>query len=187
MQEAKPTLVVILVVSVATIIVWPAASAAISISFTTTLEPNSNKFLASEGYYIVKTFVFATDDKDLCSSNNCTYSIENGQFRPNMVTHGFTFEGDLKVSILQKPTQTITSKFFPIRIDLDKTGSIENMKGNKLSRIYSLGGVAKLGANIYDPDLKYQTENASLLVGRVNGILNNPSFKVKAERCFFCS
>ena len=130
--------------------------------------------------------MFATDDKDLCSSNNCSYTIDKGQFRPNTFTHGFIFEGDLKVSLSQKLGQSIASKFFPVRIDFDKTGSVENMKGNKSSQIDSLSGMLKLGANMFFPDFKYKTESANLMLEKANGILSNPVLNVKALRCLFC-
>jgi hypothetical protein len=182
----KPALVLILLLAAATVILWPTAVAATSISFTATMEPNSNEFLAGEGWYIVKTFMFATDDKYLCSSSNCSYSIDNGQFRPNIFTHGFTFEGDIKISLPQGSAKSVTSKFYPMRIDFDKTGSVENMKGNESKQVDSLSGMVKLGSNILFPDFKYKTENVNLVLEKGNSTLANPVLNVKVLKCFFC-
>jgi hypothetical protein len=52
----------------------------------TEFKPDENQFLAEDGYYQVQKFGFiVSNSSEICPLNNCKYSVENTQFRPNSV------------------------------------------------------------------------------------------------------
>jgi hypothetical protein len=100
------------------------------------LQPHENEFLADDGWYKINSFQFTTNNTEFCPSNNCTYSIENGEFRPDSSTGGYVFDGKLKVTVTEGDTKT--SKFYALRADLEKAGSEETP--SKLTEILE-GGI----------------------------------------------
>jgi hypothetical protein len=50
----------------------------------TEFKPDENQFLAEDGYYQVQKFGFiVSNSSEICPLNNCKYSVQNTQFRPN--------------------------------------------------------------------------------------------------------
>jgi hypothetical protein len=88
----------------------------------------------------------ASKGSKLCPSGDCQYSIENGELRPDTTSGGYTFEGQVKVSVI---TNDITnSKFYPMRVYLSKTGSQEK----ESQTIEFPQGTINFGRNTFSPD-----------------------------------
>jgi hypothetical protein len=129
-----------------------------------------DEFLADNGYYQVKKFGFvASNNSEICPSNNCKYTVENGQLRSNKVTGGYVFRGQIKVTTEESDVKK--SKFYDFRVNLDKTGE-EERNGETLQ---SLGGTFGLGQ-----DITYDITNATLKVDD-----KNPIITIQAERSPF--
>ena len=110
-------------------------------------KPDENEFLAKDGYYqIYASGVNSTIGGTLCPSGSCQYNIENGHFRPNTASGGYIFEGILKVGVVTN--DTVNSKFYPFRVDLDKTASQE--KQGRTTEV--LTGSIGFGRNTFSPD-----------------------------------
>jgi hypothetical protein len=98
----------------------------------------------------------------LCPSGDCRYSIEDTYFTPSY-RGGYTFTGLLKVSVVSN--NTINSKFYPMRAELDKIGSEE--RGGQITEF--LGGTIGFGGDMLRcigcrPEFEYKVDNATLLV-----------------------
>jgi len=129
------------------------------------MKPSSNQFLG-EGYFDIKKFDFIpSNGSEICPTNNCKYTVENGQLSPNSFSGGYTFEGRLKVTTQEQDVKK--SKFYNFNVDLDKT-SEEERNGET---IQSLEGTFGLGKDRYNPEISYDITNATLKVDEKYPIL----------------
>lgn len=130
------------------------------------LQPHEDEFLADDGYYGIKKFSFVTTNgSEICPLNQCKFSIEDGEFRPNSYSGGYTFEGRLKVTI--EDGETKKSKFYNFNADLDKIAEEET----RSKTIEILEGTLEFGNKKFDPDFKFDVTNGTLLVNNKNPIL----------------
>src|SRR5919197_2734535 len=104
----------------------------------------------------MKVELTANNATGICISNNCQFSIENADFRHNTATGGYVFEGLLKSTVAKGDVKT--SKFINMRVDLDKSGSVERL--GKTTEM--LEGEIDFGKNTYSPDFKYKVDNGTL-------------------------
>ena len=138
------------------------------------MKPHSNQFMP-EGYFEIKNFGFVpSEGSEICPTNNCKYSVENGQFSPNTYSGGYTFEGRLKVTTQEGDIKK--SKFYDFNVNLDKT-SEEERNGETLQ---FLEGTFGLGKDTYNPEISYDITNATL---KVDG--KNPVLTIQGERSPF--
>lgn len=136
------------------------SSATDSIIMKINLRPREDPGLAKDGYYQIGTwYMNASKGSRVCPSGNCQYSIEKAEFRPNIYTIGeYVFEGLLKVSVVNN--DTINSKFYPLRAELDKTAAQE--RNGQTTEF--LEGSIDFGKNTFSPDFAYKVDNGTLLV-----------------------
>lgn len=135
-------------------------------------KPEENEFLAKDGYYQVQEFDFvASNGSEICPLNNCKYSVENTQFRPNSATGGYVFEGRLTVTTVEDGVKK--SEFYYFNVGLDKTTE-EETNG---TTIQSLGAIFGLGTFSLIPGIDYNITNATLVVDK-----KNPSLTIYGER-----
>jgi hypothetical protein len=133
-----------------------------SIIMTVNLQPNE---FTKYGYYQVSTWhMNASKGSKLCPSGDCQYSIEDAEFSPSAMG-GHLLVGLLKVSVVTN--DTTNSKFYPIRVDLDRTASQEK-KGQTTE---SLQGSIMFGRNINKPDFEYKVDNGTLLLNPSSHVL----------------
>jgi len=138
-----------------------------SINLTATLERSSNQLTKGFG---VKTFEFSTTDKSICPGGACTYAIEKGVLRPNLISPSdHVLEGTIQAST--KSGETI-SKPFPIRIGLINNGN-ETTNG-KITEM--LVGSFNFGTNVLLVSHHYKIVNATL----VDANTDNPILKLQA-------
>jgi hypothetical protein len=136
------------------------------------MKPDSNPFLAKDGWYQVKKFGFvASNGSQICPLNNCKYGVENSQFTPNSISGGYVFEGRLKVTISEDNTKK--SKFYDFRVDLNKA-SEEERNGKK---VQFLEGTFGFGKDKFSPDFDYDITNATYSVDK-----KSPLLTIHAER-----
>ena len=87
-------------------------------------KPEENEFLAKDRYYQVQEFDFvASNGSEICPLNNCKYSVENTQFRPNSATGSYVFEGRLTVTTVEDGVKK--SEFYYFNVGFDKTAEEE--------------------------------------------------------------
>jgi hypothetical protein len=126
------------------------------------LQPHENDFLAEDGYYQVSSFQLSVNNsQDLCPTGNCEYTIEEGEFRPNSFTGGYTLEARLKATVTEGDTKN--SKFFLLNGDLEKVGLEETT--SKLTEF--LEGTLGLGGTAFDPDIEYNVANGTFSEGEL--------------------
>jgi hypothetical protein len=136
------------------------------------LKPDPNEFLAKDGWYQVKNFVFvASNGSEICASNSCKYSTENTQFSPDTYSGGYVFEGRLKVTTTEDNIKK--SKFYDFRVDLNKASEEEN--NGKTTQF--LEGTFGLGKDKFNPEIVYDITNGTLLLSGKSPILT-----IQAER-----
>ena len=135
-------------------------------------KPEENEFLAKDGYYQVQKFDFvASNGSDICPLNNCIYSVENTQFRPNSANVGYVFEGRLTVTLVDGGVKK--SEFYYFNVGLDKT-SEEERNGTTIQFLEATSG---LGTFSLIPGIDYNIINATLLVDK-----KSPSLTIYGER-----
>ena len=136
------------------------------------LKPDPNEFLAKDGWYQIKNFVFvASNGSEICASNSCKYSTENTQFSPNTYSGGYVFEGRLKVTTTADNIKKST--FYDFRVDLNKASEEENNGKTK----QFLEGTFGLGKDKFNPEIVYDITNGTLLLSGKSPILT-----IQAER-----
>jgi hypothetical protein len=135
-------------------------------------KPEKNEFLAKGGYYQIQKFGFvASKGSEICPLNNCTYSVENTQFRPNSPNVGYIFEGRLSVTTVEDGIKK--SDFYYFNVGFDKTSERERTGTN----IQFLEATSGLGKFSLIPGFDYNITNATLLVDK-----KNPSLTIYGER-----
>ena len=135
-------------------------------------KPEQNEFLAKDGYYQVQEFDFvASNGSEICPLNNCKYSVENTQFRPNSATGSYVFEGRLTVTTVEDGVKK--SEFYYFNVGFDKTTE-EEKNG---TTIQFLGAIFGLGTFSLIPGIDYNITNATLVVDK-----KNPSLTIYGER-----
>ena len=135
-------------------------------------KPEENKFLAKDGYYQVQKFGFiVSNSSEICPLNNCKYSVENTQFRPNSVGGGYVFEGRLTVIAVEDGVEK--SEFYYFNVGFDKT-SKEERNGTTIQFLQATSG---LGTFSFIPGIDYTIINATLLVDK-----KSPSLTIYGER-----
>src|SRR6476620_12404027 len=79
---------------------------------------DENQFLAKDGYYQVQKFGFiVSNSSEICPLNNCKYSVQNTQFRPNSVGEGYVFEGRLTVIAVEDGIEKPDFYYFNVGFD----------------------------------------------------------------------
>ncbi len=135
-------------------------------------KPEENEFLAKDGYYQVNKFDFvASNGSEICPLNNCIYSLENTQFRPNSANGGYVFEGRLTVTTVEDGVKK--SEFYYFNVGFDKT-SEEVRNGTPIKFLEATFG---LGTFSLIPSIEYNITNATLVVDK-----KNPSLTIYCER-----
>jgi hypothetical protein len=135
-------------------------------------KPEENEFLAKDGFYQVEKFSFvASNGSEICPLNNCIYSAENTQFRPNSPNVGYVFEGRLTVTTVEDGTKK--SEFYYFNVGFDKT-SEEERNGTNIQFLEASFGLGKF--NLI-PGIDYNITNATLLLDK-----KNPSLTIYGER-----
>jgi hypothetical protein len=131
------------------------------------LKPHENEFFADEGYYQIEKFGFVSSNgSEICPSDNCKYSVENGELSALTNMSGrYGFEGKLKVTTVTEDVSR--SKFYDFAVYLDKTGE-EERNGETVE---ILEGTFGLGSDIFNPEISYDITNATLKVDDKNPIL----------------
>jgi hypothetical protein len=138
----------------------------------TEFKPDENQFLAEDGYYQVQKFGFiVSNSSKICPLNNCKYSVQNTQFRPNSVGEGYVFEGRLTVIAVEDGVEK--SEFYYFNVGFDKK-SEEERNG---ATIQFLEATSVLGTFSFIPGIDYNIINATLLVDK-----KSPSLTVYGER-----
>jgi hypothetical protein len=133
---------------------------------------DENQFLAEDGYYQVQKFNFvASNDSEICPLNNCKYSVQNTQFRPNSVGKGYVFEGRLTVIAVEDGIEK--SDFYYFNVGFDKKSEEER---NGMT-IQFLEATPVLGTFSFIPGIDYNIINATLLVDK-----ESPSLTIYGER-----
>ena len=135
-------------------------------------KPEENEFLAKDGYYQVQKFGFvASNGSEICPLNNCIYSVENTQFRPNSPNVGYVFEGRLTVTTVEDGMKK--SDFYYFNVGFDKT-SEEERNGTNIQFLEATSGLGKFSLI---PGIDYNITNATLLLDK-----KNPSLTIYGER-----
>jgi hypothetical protein len=135
-------------------------------------KPEENEFLAKDGYYQVEKFDFvASNGSEICPLNNCIYSVENTEFRPNSPNAGYVFEGRLTVTTVEDGMKK--SEYYYFNVGFDKK-SEEDRTGTIIQLLETTTGLGKFSLI---PGFDYNITNATLLVDK-----KNPSLTIYAER-----
>ena len=135
-------------------------------------KPEENEFLAKDGYYQVEKFDFVVSNgSEICPLNNCIYSVENTQFRPNSPNVGYVFEGRLTVTTVEDGMKK--SEFYYFNVGFDKT-SEEERNGTTIQFLEATFGLGKFSLI---PGIDYNITNATLLLDK-----KNPSLTIYGER-----
>jgi hypothetical protein len=104
------------------------------------------------------TFNFTTNDNRICPSNTCTYTFEDGQLSPDLITWEYAVDGELNVDV----NRTSEPTTYDVRIDLKVNDMLGG--GNRTASIS--GGTIGIGGNaLFDPIYKYQVINGTLDFG----------------------
>jgi hypothetical protein len=136
------------------------------------LKPEENEFLANDGYYQVQKFGFvASNGSEICPLNNCIYSVENTQIRPNSPNVGYVFEGRLTVTTVEDGMKK--SEYYYFNVGFDKT-SEEERNGTNIQFLEATFGLGKFSLI---PGIDYNITNATLLLDK-----KNPSLTIYGER-----
>ena len=129
-------------------------------------KPDENQFLAEDGYYQVQKFDFiASNSSEICPLNNCKYSVQNTQFRPNSVGDGYVFEGRLTVIAVEDGVKK--SEFYYFNVGFDKTSEEEGNGTN----IQILEAPFGLGIFSFIPGIDYNIINATIFVDKESPLL----------------
>ncbi len=135
-------------------------------------KPEENEFLAKDGYYQVEKFDFvASNGSEICPLNNCIYSVDNTEFRPNSPNVGYVFEGRLTVTTVKDGMKK--SDFYYFNVGFDKT-SEEKRTGTAIQFLRTTSELRKFSLI---PGIDYNITNATLLLDK-----KNPSLTIYGER-----
>ncbi len=116
-----------------------------------------NEFLYDDVVYDMVTFNFTTNDNLICPSNTCTYTFDDGQLYPDIITGEYTVDGKLNVHVNGKAEST-----YDAIMDLNVNEMLG--EGNRTEHIN--GGTIGIGGNaLYSPFYKYQITNGTLNFG----------------------
>src|SRR5215510_6895766 len=104
-------------------------------------KPEENEFLAKDGYYQVEKIDFvASNGSEICPLNNCIYSVENTEFRPNSPNVGYVFEGRLTVTTIEDKMRK--SDYYYFNVGFDKTREVER-NGMNIEFLETSSGLGK--------------------------------------------
>jgi hypothetical protein len=118
-----------------------------------------NEFLYDDIFYDMVTFNFTTNDNRLCPSNTCSYTFEDGQLSPDLITGEYAVDGKLNVDV----GGTSESTTYDVSIALEVNEMLE--EGNRTANI--TGGTIGIGGDaLYSPIYKYQVTNGTLNFGQ---------------------
>jgi hypothetical protein len=116
-----------------------------------------NEFLYDDVVYDMVTFNFTTNDNRICPSNTCTYTFDDGQLSPDLISGEYTVDGKLNVN------GTSESTTYDVRMDLKVNEMHE--EGNRTEQINA--GTIGIGGNaLFSPIYKYQVTNGTLNFGQ---------------------
>ena len=136
------------------------------------LKPEENEFLANDGYYQVQKFGFvASNGSEICPLNNCIYSVENTQFRPNSPNVGYVFEGRLTVTTVEDGMKKLEYYYFNVGFNKTSEGERNGTNIQFLEATFGLGKFSLI------PGIDYNITNATLLLEK-----KNPSLTIYGER-----
>jgi len=139
-----------------------------SINLTATTARSSNQLIKE---FDIKTFELSTTDKSICPGGTCTYAIQKGLLRPNLISpSAYVLEGTIQVST--KNGQPTNSKLFHIRVGLLNNGN-ETTNGKTTERLV---GSFNFGTNVLLVSHHYKIVNATL----VDANTDNPILKLQA-------
>ena len=117
-----------------------------------------NEFLYDDIVYDMVTVNFTTNDNRMCPSNTCTYTFEDGQLSPDLISGEYAVDGNLNVVV----NGTSESTTYDVRMDLKVNDMVG--EGNRTANIS--GGAIGIGGNaLFDPLYKYQVINGTLDFG----------------------
>jgi len=102
---------------------------------------------------------------EICPLNNCKYTVENTQFRPNSISGGYVFEGRLTVTTVEDGIEKSEAYYF--NVGFDKT-SEEKRNGKTIQFLETTYG---LGTFSLIPGIDYNITNATLLVDKKSPLL----------------
>lgn len=129
---------------------------------------HGNQYLAGRGYYLIKSLNLTTGENSvLCPTNECTYSLEDGQIYPNTSTGGYVIDGRLKTG--KESDLGLRSTIQPIKLDLNR---LETLEMQDQTTIDFVRGDFDMGENIYSPDITYKITNGTVTKADRNLILN---------------
>jgi hypothetical protein len=118
-----------------------------------------NEFLYDDIFYDMVTFNFTTNDNRLCPSNTCSYTFDDGQLSPDLITGEYAVDGKLNVDV----GGTSESTTYDVSIALEVNEMLE--EGNRTANI--TGGTIGIGGDaLYSPIYKYQVTNGTLNFGQ---------------------
>ena len=118
-----------------------------------------NEFLYDDVVYDMVTFNFTTNDNRICPSNTCTYTFDDGQLYPDIITGEYTVDGKLNVHVNGTAAESTT---YDAVMDLN----INEMLGEGNRTEHINGGTIGIGGNaLYSPIYKYQVTNGTLNFG----------------------
>lgn len=119
----------------------------------------ANEFLYDDVVYDMVTFNFTTNDNRICSSNTCTYTFDDGQLSPDLITGEYAVDGKLNVHV----NGTSESTTYDVSIALEVNEMLE--EGNRTANI--TGGTIGIGGDaLFNPIYKYQVTNGTLNFGQ---------------------
>jgi hypothetical protein len=117
-----------------------------------------NEFLYDDIVYDMVTANFTANDNRMCPSNACTYTFEDGQLSPDLISGEYAVDGNLNVVV----NGTSESTTYDVRMDLKVNDMVG--EGNRTANIS--GGAIGIGGNaLFDPLYKYQVINGTLNFG----------------------
>lgn len=127
---------------------------------TAELEEDDNQF--TEDDYEVQEFTMALPGVTLvCPSNNCSYELEDGEFRKNTFSGVWMLQGDLKVG--QQQEGGIENSIYDLRADLDRMSSFESNDGSVTERLF--GGLEMRLPGTTIPIGSYSITNSTITFG----------------------
>jgi hypothetical protein len=131
-------------------------------------ELKPHEFL-TDTYEANKFGFVASNNSQICPSNNCKYGIEDGQLSTFTNMSGrYIFEGKLKVTTVEEDVNK--SKFYKFAVYLDKTGE-EERNGETLQILEGYSSNIGLGKITFNPEISYDITNATLEENKKNPIL----------------
>lgn len=131
-----------------------------TIKITAELEEDDNQF--TEDDYDVRDFVMTLPSANLiCPTNNCSYELENGEFRKNTFNGFWMLQGELKVG--QQQEGGTENSIFDLRADLNRISSFESNDGVVTERLFGGLEIRLPGTTI--PLGSYSISNSTVTFG----------------------